>query len=59
MKEIYQETIVNNCKLAQEIIRNRMIMAVNNPELTSPYLLQEGVFAKVMGEGCTATNVIR
>jgi len=37
LKEIYQETIVNNCKLSQEIIRNRMIMAVNNPELTSPY----------------------
>jgi len=51
MKEMYQETIVNNCKLSQEIVQNGMLMAINNPELTSPYLLQEGVFAKVMGEG--------
>ena len=50
LREVYQEVVINDCKLAQEIIRNRLLIAVNNPELASPFLLQEGVFGRILGE---------
>ena len=33
MNEIYHETMLNDCKLNKEIIRNRLAMAITNPDL--------------------------
>ena len=41
IKDVYQEMIINDCRLNREILRNRFAMVISNPSLVAPMLLSE------------------
>ena len=47
---IYQETIVNDFKLKQEIQLNRLSIFIANPELVAPEIFGKGLESKIDGE---------
>ena len=50
LEKVYQETIINDCRLNREIVKTKLAIAMTNPDVITPLLLEPGTFARVMGE---------
>ena len=51
MNKLYQETILNDCRISKNLLRTKLVRIVNNPELVVPLLFTEKeTFARVVGK---------